>query len=87
MARSFNKTWEHYHVPLLMVLINFFLVAVVYYSHGFLHQDFPWGEWTKLFLSAACLLLIFWCLLRHLYPLIYLTYAISLVSIVYFFWS
>ncbi|MEX2593841.1 MAG: hypothetical protein WD426_13790 [Anditalea sp.] len=85
MPKSFNKIREHYHVPLLLVLINFFLVSAIYYVHGYTNENFSSGEILKAQLSGISLTLALCSLFTSWEPFTKITYIVSLLTVLFIF--
>lgn len=87
MQKSFNKTREHFHVPMLLVMINFFVVTVIYYAHGYVNQSFAPMELYKALLSGTSFVLVLISLFAQLEPFTRITYMFSLLTVIYVFWG
>lgn len=87
MQKPFNKTREHYQVPLLLVLANFYGVAVIFYGQGYLNQQLSSIDNNKALLSGIALVLIMVCLFRPLAGLGRITCWLCILSLIYIFWE
>lgn len=87
MQKPFNKYREHYQVPLLLVLVNFYGVAVIFYGQGYIYQHLSAIDINKALLSGIALVLIMVCLFKPLGGLGRITCWLSLLSLVYIFWG
>lgn len=87
MQKPFNKTREHYHVPILLLMANFYLVAVIYYGQGYVNQQLSATEINKAILSGISFALTIVCLSKPLEALTRITCWFCLLSLVYIFWG
>jgi hypothetical protein len=83
--KPFNKSREHFHVLILLILINFFFVSTIYFLHHYLQHT-----GLKLIngmLSLGALIFLFCSIYSRSNPLTKFSYMICMALTIYFFWG
>lgn len=85
--KPFNKIREHFHVPMLLILINFFVVTTIYYLYQYLQPTGMVTAATNGFFSFGTLFFLFASLYSRSGSLTKFTYMVSTAFSIYFFWG